>query len=103
VARRQAINPFYPLLVISGAAFAITASAYGVMALKAMTPSAVDQGHPLLVFLDRRGMPLMAVELAVLAISTFLAMGTDNYWSPAKPADITTADSPAAAEPASRD
>jgi len=87
VARRQLVNLFYPLLVISGTAFAITAFAYGVMALKAMTPTPVDVGHPLLVFLDRYGMPLMAAELAVLAVSTLLAMGTDSYWSQPKPDD----------------
>ena len=79
--RRQAINPFYPLLVIAGVAFSVTAFAYGVMALKAISPTAGDDQHPLLTFLDQHGMLLMAVELAVLAATCFLAMGTDRFWS----------------------
>jgi hypothetical protein len=81
VARRQAINPFYPLLVIAGVAFAVTAFAYGVMALKAISPADGDAKHPLLVFLDDHGMALMAVELGALAVTCFLAMGTDRFWS----------------------
>ncbi len=79
--RRQAINPFYPLLVIAGVAFAITAFAYGVMALKAISPTVGDPTHPLLAFLDDHGMLLMAVELGVLAAACGLAMTTDRYWS----------------------
>ncbi len=79
--RKQAINPFYPLLVIAGVAFAITACAYGIMALKAMTPDGGDQTHPLLVFLDQHGMMLLGGELAVLAVMCGLAMATDSYWT----------------------
>ena len=79
--RKQAINPFYPLLVVAGVAFAITACAYGIMAVKAMTPDASDQTHPLLVFLDRHGMMLLGGELTVLAVMCGLAMATDSYWT----------------------
>ncbi len=79
--RRQAINPFYPLLVIAGVAFAVTATAYGVMALKAVSPADGDGTHPLLTFLDQHGAMLMAVEIGVLAATCFLAMGTDRFWA----------------------
>ena len=79
--RRLSINPFYPLLVIAGVAFSVTAFAYGVMALKAISPAAGDDPHPLLTFLDNHGMMLMAVELGTLAATCFLAMSTDRFWS----------------------
>lgn len=89
--RFAAINPFYPLLVLAGSAFAITALAYGIMALKAMSPAGSGSEHSLLVFLDRHGMALMAVELGLLAASSLLAMATDSYWSP-RPAAAPEAD-----------
>jgi hypothetical protein len=79
--RRPAFNPFYPLLVLAGVAFVVTACAYGVMALKAMSPNQTDGTHPLLTFLEQHGTLLLVVELAVLAAATFLAMGTDSYWT----------------------
>ena len=36
MARKKPINPFYVVLVIVGTAFAITASAYGVTAMRAL-------------------------------------------------------------------
>jgi hypothetical protein len=79
--RRQGTNPFYLLLVIAGVAFSVTAFAYGVMALKAISPTIGEETHPLLTFLDHHGMMLMAIELGSLAVTCFLAMGTDRYWS----------------------
>ncbi len=83
--RRQATNPFYLLLVIAGIAFAVTAFAYGVMALKAILPGDGDAAHPLLTFLDDYGMLLMSVELGLLAATCLLAMGTDRFWSERRP------------------
>ena len=82
VARRnRPINPFYPLLVVVSVVFAVTACAYGVMALRAISPATAGGRHPLLEFLDHHGMVLLMVEVAVLAAVSFLAMGTDRYWT----------------------
>jgi hypothetical protein len=75
------INPFYPLLVVVSIIFVVTACAYGVMALRAMSPVTASERHPLLEFLDDHGMLLLIVEVAALAAVSFLAMGTDRYWT----------------------
>ena len=79
--RKEAINPFYPLLVVFGVVFFVTACAYGVMAFRAVgaTPGAETE-HVLLVFLNRHGMLLLGAELALLAAASLAAMGTDSYW-----------------------
>ena len=81
--RRRPINPFYILLVIVGIGFSVTACAYGVMTIKQMDPLAAshsESSRALLDFLDDHGMVLMIVELVVLGIATFAAIGTDDYW-----------------------
>jgi hypothetical protein len=83
-ARAAISNPFYALLVVAGIAFVITACAYGVMTLRAMSPQAqgADAGHhPLLEFLASHGSHLLIAEIALLAIATFAAIGTDDYWT----------------------
>ena len=62
--RSRPINPFYPLLVVVSVVFVVTASAYGVMALRAISPASAGGNHPLLAFLDRHGMLLLMVEVA---------------------------------------
>ncbi len=66
---REPVNPFYVLLVLLGIVFLVTACAYGVMAYRAISPALARQndGHPLTEFLDKHGMLLLAVELALLA------------------------------------
>ena len=77
-------NPFYVLLVVVGALFAVTAIAYGVMAVVDVRASAqmspVDSTHPLLAWLRSHGTTALLVELAVLAVLTCAAIGTDSYW-----------------------
>ena len=81
MARRSApINPFYIVLVIAGIVFAITACAYGVMTFLAMQAGYADQKPALLAFLEEHGGMLLTIELAVLAVATFAAIGTDSYW-----------------------
>jgi hypothetical protein len=82
--RLEAINPFYIVLVVVGILFALTACAYGVMALRAVavrSGEASASGQSLMQFLDRYGMWVMIGELAVLALATFGAIGTDDYWT----------------------
>jgi hypothetical protein len=77
-------NPFYPVLLIVGLVFAVTACAYGVMAVNFLSPAQVMENAPeggLLAFLDRHGMTLLLSELGVLAVVTFAAIATDDYWT----------------------
>ncbi len=78
MARKSAFNPFYPLLVAVSVIFVITA-AYGVLTVRALSPGGSGIDHPLLAFLDRHGMVLLLAEVAVLAVVSFLAMGTDRF------------------------
>jgi len=78
---RRPINPFFPLLVVVSVVFVVTACAFGVMALRAISPAATGGHHPLLAFLDRHGVLLLMVEVAVLAAMAILAMSTDRYWT----------------------
>jgi hypothetical protein len=81
-------NPFYGLLIATGIVFAITAVSYGVMAFRDARPPAVGAGerapqqadHPLLVWMSRHGEAALLTEVAFLAVFTFGAIGTDDYW-----------------------
>lgn len=83
--RRERTNPFYALLIAAGVIFTLTASAYGVMMLKAirtLSPADLEQDSGLLGFMDRHGLKVMSVELGLLALATCGVIGTDRYWSP---------------------
>ena len=57
-ARKEALNPFYPLLVVLGIAFAVTACAYCVLTLRGMRgldSSATIEPASLLGFLNQYG------------------------------------------------
>jgi hypothetical protein len=79
-------NPFYFLLVIAGVSFALTAFAYGVMAVRAnatvraASAEELPPTHPLIEWMQRHGDAALACELALLAVSTFGAIATDDYW-----------------------
>jgi hypothetical protein len=80
-------NPFYALLVVAGTSFALTATAYGVMAFREARPSTANAGqnaaaadHPLMAWMSRHGEAALIGELAFLAVCTFGAIGTDDYW-----------------------
>jgi hypothetical protein len=83
--RKSALNPFYPVLVLVGIVFALTACAYGVMAFRAVKATSMSAAQAeaggLTGFLDRHGVSLMGGELAILAVASFAAMGTDGYWA----------------------
>ena len=72
------------MLVVVGTLFAVTAFAYGVMAFTAVQRGPIrpgaTPGQRLLVFLDQHGTWILAGELALLAIATVGAIGSDRYW-----------------------
>lgn len=80
-------NPFYGLLLVAGIAFALTATAYGVMAFRGARPPAggvaedfAPAEHPLTAWMSRHGETTLMAELTLLAVFTFGAIGTDDYW-----------------------
>jgi hypothetical protein len=82
-------NPFYALLLIAGIAFALTATAYGVMAFREARPAPLDADvvgaetaveHPLMAWMSRHGEAALLTELGFLAVFVFGAIGTDDYW-----------------------
>ena len=88
---RKSANPFYVLLIIAGLSFAMTATAYVVMAFRdshareeatATDAAAVatSDEHPLMVWMRHHGDAALLTELGVLAICTVGAIGTDSYW-----------------------
>ena len=82
MAKPKVINPFYILLMIVGVIFAFTALGYGVMSVKMLQPEKVaDRDFAFIDFFDEHGSTLFLVELAVLAVLTALAIGTDGYWT----------------------
>jgi len=93
MALKKPINPFYPMLVVVGTVFCITACAYFLMAMKSLRPDRSPQSsalgarieptkpHPLMAYLERNGTNLLLGELGLLALFSFAAMGTDDYWT----------------------
>lgn len=78
-------NPFYPLLVVVGVVFCVTACAYGVMTVKGLQPdtarqAATESGQQMMLWLDVNGFKLMMIELGLLAITTVSAIATDEFW-----------------------
>jgi hypothetical protein len=71
-------NPFYVLLMIVGTAFALTACGFTVMAVRMSRQLPPGPGDE---FFDAYGMWLMLAQLALLAVLTFAAIGTDDYWT----------------------
>ncbi len=88
---RKFANPFYGLLLVAGLSFAMTATAYVVMAfreahareeaaMQADSSTATSGEHPLMRWMRLHGEAALLTELGLLAICTFAAIGTDNYW-----------------------
>ena len=76
-------NPFYWLCAVVGVIFTITACAYGVFMLRANQgldwPATASGEHPLMSLLDRHGMIILGVEVAVLAAVSLAAIMLDHY------------------------
>jgi hypothetical protein len=78
-------NPFYALLVVMGIAFALTATAYCVMAIREVrAPAAADEvataPHPLMTWMHDNGDAALLSELALLGVFVVAAITTDDYW-----------------------
>jgi len=78
-------NPFYGVLIVTGLVFALTAVCYGVMAFREAQPAAagqvqVGQKHLLMVWMSQHGEMALLSELGFLAVFTFAAIGTDEFW-----------------------
>jgi hypothetical protein len=82
---KKRVNPFYPLLVLVGLIFACTACGYGALMVNVLQPERAalirEEGLGFLGWMDRYGMWIMSIELGLLALLTFAAIGTDEYWS----------------------
>jgi hypothetical protein len=78
--KRKATNPFYVVLMVVGVAFALTASAYGWSARLKLDPQQFDRNEAFIQIMDDYGIPAMVVELGLLTVLTFLAIGTDDFW-----------------------
>ncbi|MCE9526240.1 MAG: hypothetical protein K8R36_09325 [Planctomycetales bacterium] len=76
---RKSVNPFYAVLVVAGVTFALTASLYGAMTVRKLDVLAAES-EGVMAFMEQHGLTLMLVELAALALLTFAAIGTDDYW-----------------------
>lgn len=77
--RNKSVNPFYAVLVVVGVTFALTASLYGVMTVRQLDARG-EEPTGVMAFMEQHGVTLMVFELAVLALLTFAAIGSDDYW-----------------------
>ena len=82
-------NPFYFLLILVGILFFVTATTYGVMAIRETNrpDDAIEQGvgkqhsvqdGSLLEFMDQHGDRLLIIEALLLGFLTVAAIGTDE-------------------------
>lgn len=71
-------NPFYPMLVVAGVIFCVTACAYGVMTVRKLRNPLEENPPQFIQWMDDRGFSLMMWELGGLAVLTFAAMGIDT-------------------------
>lgn len=46
-----------------------------------LTSDSANLDAPFVELMDKYGPSLMALELTILGLATFLAMATDNFWS----------------------
>jgi cytochrome b len=80
---KKSANPFYALLVLAGLAFVVTATAYGVMAVRESRAAVTGKPaaeHVLMHWMHEHGNTALLSELALLGVATFGAIGTDSFW-----------------------
>ena len=73
-------NPFYLVLLVVGAVFAVTACAYCVMMVRGLNPRLADE-EGLMGLMSQHGLVIMVVELVLLGLLTVAAIATDGYWT----------------------
>lgn len=80
---RRKFNPFYALVVAAGVAFGITACAYGLLAYRTMrgAADAIDVTSGFWKIIDEQGGMILAGEIILLGLATFLAIATDSFWN----------------------
>ena len=77
--KKKKRNPFYPLLILLGIVFVISASTYGVMAIRGTDRSeAISNETGLMGFMDQHGDWLLIIEVVLLGLLTVAAIGTDE-------------------------
>jgi hypothetical protein len=83
VTAKKRRNWFYVLLAPVGAAFVVTAFAYGLMAFQAVhaapAEAAAVRSHPLFAWLRVYGDAAMLAEVAALGLLTVAAIATDGW------------------------
>jgi hypothetical protein len=77
--QKKPTNPFYVALLPVGVAFAITACAFVVMTMRGLDPQNVESTG-LIQLMERQGVMIMVVELAILGVLTFAAIASDGFW-----------------------
>jgi hypothetical protein len=78
--RKEPLNPFYVLSGVFGAAFTLTACAFGVLMLRSTRPAYGNQPeHPLMNLLDRHGLAILGVEVVLLGIFSVAAIVLDHF------------------------
>ena len=80
MAAQKPTNPLYVAAVPVGILFAVTACAFVVMMLKGGDPQ-LGETTGLMRLLDRHGVLILVVELAVLGVLTLGAILTDDFWT----------------------
>ena len=78
--QKKPTNPFYVASIPVCVVFALTDCSYMVMAYRGLDPhSEGDAG--LIGLMNHYGLAIMVVELVLLGILTFAAIGTDDFWT----------------------
>lgn len=77
-------NPFHLILVLSSAAFALTALAYlvGGFVLDPARPTEAEGSRQFALWMDRNGPWILGVEFLVMLASCVLMMATDRWFNP---------------------
>lgn len=79
---KRARNPFYFLLVPVGVAFVVTTFSFGILTYQQSRPGALPlEGEVgLMPLLDRHGLTIIGVEVALVALFSIGAIATDEFW-----------------------
>ena len=79
-------NPFYPLLILVGIIFFISATSYGVMAIRETSGTETTANQTgLLEFMHHYGDWLLIIEVLLLGFLTVAAIGTDEIAGRSEP------------------